>query len=212
MSERSHLPGNDTGQGPVRWQSFLDERGRACFHRFFFALYPEAETAERIYRMAHGYRRQRGLRGWPTAAERLHVTLCPVHVGRELDGQELARVAQAAALVTKPSFVVGLDHIVSWRGGPRPLVLVGQDGTIGVEMLQAAIHVALSQAGLTRRPRREVRPHMTLLRDEAQTPTEFVGPVRWRVRDFALVHSPHGESRHEVLGRWALETSTTLRQ
>jgi 2'-5' RNA ligase len=212
MSAQFHLPGNQGGHGPVRRQSFLDERGRARFHRFFFALYPDADTAERICRLAHGYRRRQGLSGWPMTAERLHLTLNPVHAGRELDDREVAWVIEAAARVTRPSFLVGLDHIVSWRGGPRPLVLVGQDGTIGVEMLQAAIHLALRQAGLARRPRRELRPHVTLLRDEAETPTEFVGPVRWRVREFSLVHSPHGESRHEVLGRWALETSTAPRQ
>jgi 2'-5' RNA ligase len=31
-----------------------------------------------------------------------------------------------------------------------------------------------------------------------------VEPIRWVVREFVLVHSLLGQTRHEVLGRWAL--------
>jgi 2'-5' RNA ligase len=33
---------------------------------------------------------------------------------------------------------------------------------------------------------------------------EIIEPIRWTVRDFALVHSVHRESRHIHLQRWPL--------
>jgi hypothetical protein len=32
----------------------------------------------------------------------------------------------------------------------------------------------------------------------------FIDPVRWTVRDFALLRSRRDEAAHEVLGRWRL--------
>jgi 2'-5' RNA ligase len=83
-------------------------------------------------------------------------------------------------------------------------VLVGDDGVIGVINLYAAIHAALVQSGLAHGPERAITPHLTLLRDRMETPEETVDPVRWTVRDFALLRSQAGEGRHHILGRWKL--------
>jgi 2'-5' RNA ligase len=106
--------------------------------------------------------------------------------------------------VSARPFVVSLDQVQSWNGDPRPLVLIGDDGVIGVINLHAAIHAALAQAGLAHGPERPITPHLTLLRDRLEPPGEAIDPVLWTARDFALVHSRAGEGRHHVLGRWAL--------
>jgi 2'-5' RNA ligase len=150
-------------------------------------------------------RRRRGLTGRPPGRDRLHISLN--FLGRFSSAPPAALVdgaAEAAAGVSARPFVVALDRVQSWNGDPRPLVMIGDDGVIGVINLHAAIHAALTRAGLAHGPERAITPHLTLLRDQLKTPEEAVDPIRWTVRDFALVHSRAGEGRHHILGRWTL--------
>jgi 2'-5' RNA ligase len=82
--------------------------------------------------------------------------------------------------------------------------LRGDDGIAGVYALHDELHRALAEAGLVRPRARDFEPHLTLLRDRIAAPEEFIEPVRWRVQEFVLLDSVHGEGRHELLGRWAL--------
>ncbi len=70
--------------------------------------------------------------------------------------------------------------------------------------LYSAIHQALADALIVGRREPIIKPHVTMLRDRRATPTEFITPVRWWVREFVLIDSLYGESRHEILGRWPL--------
>jgi 2'-5' RNA ligase len=175
-------------------------------HRIFFALYPDAQTAERIARLTDSLRRRRGLTGRPVGQGRLHISLNFLGVHAERPDPLIARAMQAADGVSARSFVVAVNQVVSWKGAPgrRTLVLSGDDGVVGVLELHAAIHAALAQAGLARGPTPIIQPHLTLLRDQIETPEEFIDPLRWTAREFALTHSPYGESRHDLLGRWPL--------
>jgi 2'-5' RNA ligase len=175
-------------------------------HRLFFTLYPDPATAERISLLAERMRRRHGLKGRPTASERLHISLNSLGLHSALPEQVIAKAVEVAANVRMRPFVVSLDRALSWKSatGKRPLVLVGDEGVAGVFVLYDAIQSTLADAGLMRRRERGIRPHITLLRDRLGAPEEFVDPVMWTVEDFALTHSPYGESRHNVLGRWPL--------
>lgn len=180
--------------------------GGASRHRVFFALYPDAATAGRIALLTDDLRRRRGLTGRPVGQGRLHVSLNFVGAYPQLPGPLVERAARAAAAVRARPFVVALDHVVSWKGAPgrRTLVLTGDDGVVGVLALHAAIHDAMAAAGLARGPAPAITPHLTLLRDRIEISDEFIDPISWTVRQFELVHSPYGESCHEILGRWPL--------
>ena len=118
-----------------------------------------------------------------------------------------AVMEKASALAEKVScraFAVTLNQVESWQGDPRPLVLVGDDGLIGVRLLHTAIHKALAAGTMAPRREPEIWPHVSLLWDRGEAPPQFVEPITWKVRDFVLLDSPHGEGRHEVLGRWLL--------
>jgi len=181
----------------------LMQRGR---HYLFFAIRPDAATAERICRLAADFRRRHQLAGRPVAAERLHISLNFVADLCRPDPQVIDRAVAAAAEVVMPSFVVALDQLGTWgRGaGPKPVVLGADDGVIGANLLHGKIHPALARAGLAPRIEPVIEPHLTLLRDTAHVPMAYVEPLIWRVEAFVLLDSVRGEGRHEVLGCWPL--------
>jgi len=179
------------------------ERGR---HYLFFALRPAAEAAERLCGLAADLRKRCRMTGRPVAPDRLHISLNFVADLAAPDPQVVDRASAAVAGVAFPAFAVALDRMVTWgRGeGARPIVMRSDDGLLGVEGLHRTLHGALAQAGLAPRRERAFEPHLTLLRDKAVVPLEFVDTVAWTAREFVLLNSVRGEGRHEVLGRWPL--------
>ena len=180
-------------EGPVR-------------HKVFFAIRPTEGTAEGIHRSAHRERLRRCMTGWLTPPERLHVSLNSLGAHGEPPQRLIAPAVEACGSIPVRPFVVSFNRLGSWgRGdGQRPFVLRGDEGMAGVYALHDAIHRVLAQAGLVRPRQRDFEPHLTLLRDRIEAPEEFIEPVSWRVQEFVLLDSIHGEGRHEVLGCWAL--------
>lgn len=180
------------------------ELGAPTRHKLFFALYPDAAAAEQAVRIAARIRRRDGLRGQPTPEQRLHISLNGLGAHCARHDQVIAWASEAVSRVRAPPFRLALNQVVSWKGAPRPLVLLGDEGVIGVYALHAAIHRALAEAGLAGPREPSFTPHLTLLRDHLETAVEFVPPVVWTVRDFHLVDSLHGEGRHLYAGTWRL--------
>jgi len=178
----------------------------ATRHYLFFAIRPDAGAAQQIGRLAAEFGARHGLTGRPVAARRLHISLNFVGKLGKPDPQVIGRAIAAVAGLNLPPFVVALDRVGTWgRGdGGRPLVMWADDGVIGVRQLHAAIHEALAPTGLVPRIEPNIEPHLTLLRDRAEAPLEFIAPVKWTVEEFVLLDSLRGEGRHEVLGRWRL--------
>jgi 2'-5' RNA ligase len=116
----------------------------------------------------------------------------------------MQKARSLADKVSAPAFTVTLNHVESWKGDPHPLVLLGDEGVIGVELLHHAIHKALVAGTMAPRRQPEIWPHVSLLWDKAHVPREFVEPINWMAREFVLLDSVFGEGRHEVLGRWPL--------
>lgn len=178
-------------------------------HRLYFALYPDAQAAEAIVTLIADLRGRLGLTGRPVDRERLHISLNFVGRGAAPPPAELiAQASAVAAAVRARSFAVGLDRVASFRGDRerRPLVLLSDDGVVGVLALHETLHKALADAHMLPRKEPVIVPHLTLLRDPVEAPETFVSPVRWMVRDFVLIYSIEGQGRHNVLGRWTLES------
>ena len=169
-------------------------------------MQPDDAAAEQMVRLGEELRRRHGLKGRLTPAPRLHLSLNFIGTFRGPPTRSV--MEKAAALADKVSaraFAVTLNQVESWKGDPHPLVLTGDEGVIGVQLLHAAIHKALVAGTMAPRREPEIWPHVSLLWDKAQTPKEFVGPISWMAREFVLLDSPYGEGRHEVLGRWPLD-------
>lgn len=175
-------------------------------HKVYFALQPDAEAAEAMVRLAADLRQRHGLKGRPTPAARLRLSLNFVGTFRGPPTRAVMEKAKALAdKVQAPAFALSFNQVEGWNGDK--LVLLGDEGVIGAEVLDAAIHKALVIGSMAPRRQPPMTPHITLLWDKAQIPMTFVEPIAWTAREFVLLDSVVGEGRHEVLGRWALNGS-----
>ncbi|MBN9087651.1 MAG: RNA 2',3'-cyclic phosphodiesterase [Reyranella sp.] len=167
--------------------------------RLFFAVLPDEATAARIAEKARHLRLSHGLTGKGVRSEHLHVTLCHVGDGIGLPRDVVDQVKKRAAGVTMPSFRVSFDRAGSFRNGA--LVLRGDDGTIGLEILQQRLSDALDGQPGRARP---FTPHVTMLRDSYRVPEQRIEPIEWTVREVVLVHSLLGRTTHRHIARWSL--------
>ncbi|MGI8841889.1 MAG: 2'-5' RNA ligase family protein [Caulobacteraceae bacterium] len=174
--------------------------------RLLFVILPDADAAAQIAGLAREKRGEHRLRGRPLAAERLHITLH--HLG-DYDGLPRDRVAaarRAAETVFMPTFDIVLDRTASFSHGERnrPFVLLGSDGVAALMAFQHALGGSMTRAGLGRWVKSQFTPHVTMLYDDQNVEEQTVEPVSWTAREFFLVHSQLGQTRHIVLGQWPL--------
>jgi 2'-5' RNA ligase len=167
--------------------------------RLFLAVVPDAETADRIAQTARHLRVSHGLSGKPLRPEHFHVTLCHIEDGVGLTPGKVEEVSACAARVEMPSFRVCFDRAESFRNGA--LVLRGDDGTIGLDILQQRLSDAFDGEP---RKARSFTPHVTLLRDGHRVPEQPIEPIEWTVREVVLVHSLLGRTTHRHIARWTL--------
>jgi 2'-5' RNA ligase len=174
--------------------------------RLFFAIYPDASAASSIARLAGRLSDEHGLSGRPHAVERLHITLHHLGDYVGLPRGVVATATEAATAVAKPSFEIAFDRAASFLGRPRnrPFVLRGGEGVAGVTAFQQALGVAMMKAGLGRWAEQRYTPHVTLLYDDLCVTEQAVETVSWTAREFVLVHSLLGRTRHIPLARWPL--------
>lgn len=167
--------------------------------RLLLAILPDEETAARIAAKARHLRVSHGLTGKGVRPEHFHVTLCRLGDGIGVPRDVVDRVRERTAGVSMPAFRVSFDRAESFKNGA--LVLRGDDGTIGLEVLQQRLSDALD--GEPRLARR-FTPHVTLLRDSYRVPEQRIEPIEWTVREVVLVHSLLGRTTHHHIARWSL--------
>jgi RNA 2',3'-cyclic 3'-phosphodiesterase len=172
----------------------------------FFSVFPDPRTAAGIARLARDLRREYGLKGRPLPTSRFH---CSLYGFRERDGSSprlVAKVREAGALVTAAPFRLLFNGVKSFSGraGHRPLVLVGDDGVVGLSLLHASLCAAMRQVGLKPRGCSSFTPHLTLLYDERCLGERPIESVWWTVSEIVLVLSLIGKTKHVSLGRWRL--------
>jgi 2'-5' RNA ligase len=174
--------------------------------RLFFAIFPDADAAARIAKLAERLRGKGGLKGKPLATERFHVTLHHLGDYIRLPQDIVAAAREAAAAVTAPPFDVLFDYAVSFVGRPRnrPFVLRGGDGVAALMAFQQSLGLAMRKAGLGRWVDQRFTPHVTLLYDDRFVDEQRIEPIGWAVHEFVLVHSLLGRSEHIPLERWPL--------
>ncbi|MET0274059.1 MAG: 2'-5' RNA ligase family protein [Phenylobacterium sp.] len=167
-------------------------------HRVYFALQPDPAAARAAFALAQAVRREHGLTAPVMPVARMHVSL--LRLADDHTGQTIDKAREAVARIAQPPFRIAFNRLASFGGDA--LVLYGDEGVIGAELLHAAIHAALKAPGIAHGRPRAIAPHMTLMRQAPVLPEAHVAPVSWVAREFVLVHSTDG--RHDVLGRWPL--------
>ncbi len=176
-------------------------------HNIFFALYPPSEISAAICGFTDRMFDAGTLRGPRVARDCLHISLNHLGAFQDLPNWLIDESCETVSKLKVRPFEVVLNRFISFenRNRLRPRVLTGDDGLIGVDGLYQELNAVLGAAGLPHGSQRIARPHLTLSREENALPEDFIEPVSWWVRDFRLIHSPRGESRHNVLGCWPLE-------
>lgn len=175
-------------------------------HNVFFASQPAAAASVRIVRLAQDVVGHRCLGARLLPPERLHVSV--LAIGGFVDPLPSALIDEVKAIagtVPMAPFDVVFDRVASFNGGhgKSALVLTGHEGVAGLVVLQEALILALSKAGVRVRPTKPFKPHVTMA--YADRTSEFsIEPISWTVNEFVLVDSLVGLSRHILLGRWAL--------
>lgn len=172
-------------------------------HRLFFAAHPDAEAARHIDRLAQRLHDELRLAGKPLGLARYHVTL--IFLGDFAGVPPIDDLRRFGAQVALKPFQVAFDRVESFRKrrDRAPVVLLGDDGLDGLLTLREAIGRPFEDAGLMRLAP-AFTPHLTLLYDPQRVESRTIAPITWTVREFSLVHSLIGHSRHTVLERWSL--------
>jgi 2'-5' RNA ligase len=192
MSGQSALPGFDDAPIPT--------------DRLFFALFPDAETAERIAQCARQLRAEHGLHGSPLKTERFHITLHHLGDYAGLPPGVVDMAGKAAAAVKSLPFSVTFDRAASFSSSPRnrPFVLRGDTGLTDLMVFQRALGIEMTKAGLGRWAKPAYTPHVTLLYDDRAVAEQVVEPITWTAGEFVLVRSLIGQTLHVPLARWPL--------
>jgi 2'-5' RNA ligase len=172
----------------------------------FTVVFPEAHAAAQIEALAYRFRRAYGLKAKPLLTSRFHVSLNDLG---EYDDQRTAeavalRAHEAVANVRTSPFTVMFNLVQSFSGqdGKHLLVMRGDEGVVGLERLYQSLRVSLRMAGI-KSPSR-FTPHVTLLYGERPIREQFIDPISWTVREFALVVSLRGQTKYDFKGRWRL--------
>lgn len=178
----------------------------ADVHRLFFALWPDDAVRQRMAGAAAMLRSQYAPRGRWLGAHRYHLTL---RFLGEFDRvpPTLADAALAAADTLRlAAFDLPLDRAGSFRGS-RVWWLGCEQVPDGLQQLWRDLGLALGKAGVRMKDSHSLTPHVTLLRDAAESlPDTAIEPIAWPVREFVLIHSQLGNrNAYDILRRWPLD-------
>lgn len=189
--------GATTGAGPSRpLKKFGGLRDR-----LFLGIRLDAQAAYSARQVAWNLRNRHHLKSWPQRKSMLHVTLRHIGDFNGIPGGLVERVSEAALSVMTRPFDVEFDRVESFR---NCIVLIGEGGVVGVRRLENDLSEAL-EIGKIREPSRHFKPHVALMYDLTAIPTETLRqPVRWKVEEFALIHSLLSQSQHNVLETYSL--------
>jgi len=171
----------------------------------FFALLPPEATSPVLETLGSNLQQAHGLRGTRMASERLHATLASVYPIQGSLADTVARARSVAAAIRYGRFPICFEWSESFRRRRRhhPLVLRGDQGMHALTELRQDIRAQMLRAGFA--VERSFTPHITLLWADRCVEAYPIAPIIWTVRDFVLVLSLVGRSRHIHVGRWQLQ-------
>jgi len=187
----------------------------------YFAILPPDEIHVAMIQLRQETVARERIFGRAVAPERLHLSLAPLLRRRAADGsaQAIEPLAdQIASRVTMSAFDVVFDRIQTFNTKDRDetqrryyLVLDGAD-LPGLMRLNDLYRRSLIRCGLGAAMPKPFNPHLTLFYANRPIAPRAIPPIRWRVRDVALVQSVHGSGRCEIVKRWPLTRSGPLPQ
>lgn len=173
--------------------------------RLLFALYPDPETAALIARQGSALRKALGLRGPARPVEVLHVTLR--HVGDFVGPppEVIGQLVDALAGFSFPAFDITLGSRMRFRGGGAFVLLASETANPALIEFRRILCGRLDAAGAGwRKDAAAFKPHVTLSYENHEVDERPIEPITWKAREFVLVHSPQGQTKHLPLTRFPL--------
>jgi len=171
-------------------------------HRYFFALWPDAVTRDRLVNICALLRRGDGKL---VMRENLHLTLA--FLGSQ-DAAMIDKLRRGAAMIQSPAFTLQLDQSGWWR---KPQV--AWLGALSPPRALLDLVTALTSLQMAEGIHTDNRPylaHLTIARKVTKKPGEFAfDPVTWPVSSFSLVQSRtlSTGAEYEVLETWPLSSA-----
>jgi 2'-5' RNA ligase len=169
--------------------------------RLFFAVRLPPDAAAQAAQLRKQLRDQHRLSGSEVRTDLLHITLHWLDDYRGLPAEIVTSALMAGGLVKTPPFDVVMNRVHSYPDGGLAL---SSNSVAALRDFQKQLGNAMDKAGIGRLKRATFKPHVTLLYDNHPIESTPIVPIWWTVREFALIHSLQGQSRHIVLGEWQL--------
>ena len=172
----------------------------------FLAVLPDRAAIAEVSELGRKLSRVNGLEGNPIWPFRLHVTLFSVVGGWDIPQGDIDLAIRAAAGIRVPPFEIVFNVTQSFYNprNKRPFVLCSGDDLRALNGLRHVLAQEMKRAGLDSHVDPAFCPHMTLIWSSRLVDERPIVPIRWTAREFVLVRSHVGESRHEYIGRWTL--------
>ncbi len=177
--------------------------------KYFFAVQPESRARAEIAAVERRFRKSLRVSGSAIGVDSLHLALCPAGRPDGLRQPLESALLAAASTVQDQGFGVSLDTAMRFtaKAGQFPLVLCADSASSAAALnLRKSIAAAQSRLGLQVSGVSSFMPHVTLQRGPMiDAIEEAITPIHWKVREFVLIRSFFGQSRHEVIGCWPLQ-------
>jgi 2'-5' RNA ligase len=177
--------------------------------RFFFALWPAPDVAERLADVARALASRFG--GKPTRQESIHLTLA--FLG-DLSDDALPVLTQTAQTIAATAFTLSIDRLGYW---PRKQLLWAGERLPNADLVKLVddLETALNAAGFALAGRYPMfSPHVTLVRGfpaagDALTPSA-IDAISWPCSRFALIRSQRSDagSLYETVADFPLNGSS----
>lgn len=167
-------------------------------HRLFFMLRPPIVLARQITSAAHWFEGGKGM----LAPERLHVTIDILDDFADAGAMPTQQLREIGAEIAAAPFAITFDRVVA---STHSIALRPSAKVAGLDALRAALGKARAARGIAERDGYRFSAHMTLGYRKGASMNQRIAPLGWEVDAFELVHSHVGATRHDVLGRWALQ-------
>ncbi len=165
-------------------------------HRFFFALQPTGR--DRLLIAVH--RDALAAAQSPVANDRLHLTMGVTADFASYPSAVERRLKAIGDAVGEAPVPVVLDRLAASR---RSYALRPSRSCARIKALHAALAAPMRQGGLLRSDWK-FSPHVTLAYRAGEPFSTPIDAIAWESRDFVLIYSAVGETRHVELGRWPL--------
>lgn len=176
--------------------------------RYFFGLLLDSYTALRVSHLGQQFCTENHVRGTLRPRRLLHISLHHLGDHARLPARIIFAAKRAAEAVSVPTFEVTLNAIAAFPVGEtygqhsaRNALVCLAEG-VGLVHLHRGLGGMMRRTGL--RAGEHFRPHVTFLYGPDAIPKQPIEPIRFAVKEFALIHSEVGLSKYNVIDRWPL--------